>query len=203
MTSRLPLSGNAALAAGALVQAALGIEFLFAGLSKLVDPDFAAQFKSFVESSPGSRDGILAPLIQSLIVPHITLAADLAEFTELGAGLLLVVSAIEVGRRRFSGRLGRQHPYEPAVALLSSAAAVAIGGLSLMIYLIEGGVIPRVSAALAFGSPIAVELLIVPLAMGIAWLQFGRFRALTTRPTAAPTNRVRAASGEAWPAHPR
>ena len=69
MTSRLPLSGNAALAAGAPIQAALGIEFLFAGLSKLVDPDFAAQFKSFFESSPGSRDGILAPLMQSLIVP--------------------------------------------------------------------------------------------------------------------------------------
>ena len=203
MTSRLPLSGNTALAAGALIQAALGIEFLFAGLSKVVDPDFAAQFKSFVESSPGSRDGILAPLMQSLIVPHIILAADLAKFTELGAGVVLFVSAIDVARRRFSGRFGAQHPYEPAVALLSSAAAVVIGGLSLMIYLIEGGVIPRVSAAFAFGSPIAIERLIVPLAMGIAWLQFGRFQALTTRQTAGPTNLVGAASRQAWPAHSR
>ena len=51
------------LVAGTLIQAALGIEFLFAGLSKMVDPDFTAQFKSFVESSPGSRDGILALLM--------------------------------------------------------------------------------------------------------------------------------------------
>jgi len=200
MTSRLPVSGNAALAAGALIQAALSIEFLLAGLSKAADPDFAAQFKSFVESSPGSRDGILAALMQSLIAPYITLAADLVKFTELGAGLVLFVSAIDVARRRFSGRFGEQHPYEPTVALLSSAAGVAIGGMSMMIYLIEGGTIPRVSAAFAFGSPIAIELLIVPLAMAIAWLQFARFQALTTRLTAGPTNLVGAASREGWPA---
>jgi hypothetical protein len=50
-----------------------------------------------------------------------------------------------------------------------------------MIYLIQGGGLPKISAASAFGSPIAIELLIVPLAFGIAWLEFGRFRALTAR----------------------
>ena len=74
----------------------------------------------------------------------------------------------------------RLRQYEPAVALLSSGAAVAVGGLSLMIYLIEGGGLPKISAAFAFGSPIAIELMIVPLAFGIAWLEFGRFRALRT-----------------------
>jgi len=188
MTPRRPLSGNVALAVGALVQATLGIEFVFAGLSKVVDPDFVAQFKSFVEASAGATSGPLAPLMQSLIIPHVALAAELAKFTELAAGLVLLVSAIDVARRRFSGRFGLQHAYEPAVALLSSAAGVAIGGLSLMIYLLEGGGMPRVSAAFAFGSPIAVELLIVPLAVGIAGLQFGRFQALTTqlRHTSAP-----------------
>jgi hypothetical protein len=181
-TPRLPRSGNAALAAGAVIQAALGAEFVLAGLSKVVDPDYTAQFKSFVEASPGSTHGILAPIMQTLVVPHAAVMAELARFTELTAGLVLLVTAIEVARRRFAGQLGSQHVYEPAVALLSSAAGLAVGGLSLMIYLIEGGGIPRVNPAFAFGSPIAIELLIVPLAFGIAWLEFGRFRALRNSP---------------------
>jgi hypothetical protein len=178
--ARLPRSGNAALATGALIQAALGAEFVLAGLSKFADAEFTTQFKAFVEGSPGAKSGVLAPLIQTLVVPHIALAADLAKLTELSAGVFLLVSAAEVARRRLSGRLGTQHTYEPAVALLSAAAAIALGGLSLMIYLIEGGGLPKISAAFAFGSPIAIELMIVPLAFGIAWLEFGRFRALRT-----------------------
>jgi hypothetical protein len=177
--ARLPRSGNAALAAGALIQAALGAEFLLAGLNKFADAEFTTQFKGFVEGSPGATSGVLAPLMQTLVVPNIGLAADLAKFTEVGAGVFLLVAALEVARRRFSGPFGMQHTYEPAIALLSSAAAVAVGGLSLMIYLIEGGGMPKISAAFAFASPIAIELMIVPLALGIAWLEFGRFRALS------------------------
>jgi hypothetical protein len=176
--ARLPRSGNAALAAGALIQAALGVEFLLAGLSKFADAEFTTQFHGFVAASPGAQTGVLAPLIQTLVVPNSSLAADLAKFTEVAAGVFLLVAALEVARRRFSGPFGTQHPYEPAVALLGSAAAVAAGGLSLAIYLIEGGGVPRISGAFAFGSPIAIELMIVPLAFGIAWLEFGRFRAL-------------------------
>ncbi len=177
---RLPRSGNAAVAAGALIQGALGTEFVLAGLSKLSDANFAVQFKSFVEVSPGANQGVLAPIIQTLVVPNIALAANLAMFTELGAGLVLLVAAVEVARRRFAGPFGSQHGYEPAVALLSSAAGLAVGGLSLMIYLLEGRGLPTIDAAGAFGSPIAVELLIVPLAFAIAWLEFGRFQALRT-----------------------
>src|ERR1700704_2564915 len=98
--ARLPRSGNAALAAGALIQAALGVEFLLAGLSKFADADFTTQFKGFVEASPGAKnDGVLGPLIQTLVVPHITLAADLAKVTEVAAGVFLLVAAIEVARR--------------------------------------------------------------------------------------------------------
>jgi hypothetical protein len=180
-TSRLPRSGNAALAAGALIQAALGAEFVLAGLSKIVNGNFVTQFKTYVENSPGAKDGLLAPIIQALIVPNIAVAANLARFTELAAGVILLVAAVEVARRRFAGSFGSQHTYEPIVALASSAAGVAVGGLSLVIYLIQGGGLPRISAATAFGTPIAIELLIVPLAFAIAWLEFGRFRALTAQ----------------------
>src|SRR3984893_17821389 len=95
MSARLPRSGNAALAAGALIQAALGAEFLLAGLSKFADAEFTTQFKSFVEGSPGAKHGIIAPLVQGLVVPHVALAADLARFTEVAAGALLLVAAVE------------------------------------------------------------------------------------------------------------
>src|SRR5258707_11582402 len=75
-SSRLPRSGNAALAAGALVQAALGLEFLFAGLSKAMSPTYAQQFRGFVQASPGSLNGPLAPIMQTLVLPNIDLAAQ-------------------------------------------------------------------------------------------------------------------------------
>src|SRR4026207_562716 len=106
---RVPRSGNAALAAGALFQAALGLEFLFAGLNKLVNPNYAQQFSGYVHGMPGSSSGPLAAIIQTLVVPHVELAAQLAKFTELGAGAVLLVTAMEGARRRFSGPLGAEH----------------------------------------------------------------------------------------------
>jgi hypothetical protein len=175
---RLPRSGNAALAAGALIQAAVGAEFLLAGLSKAANATYASQFRTFVESSPGSRHGLLSAIVQLAILPNIAVVAQLAKFTEVVAGAILILAAIDVARRRFDCRLGAQHGYEPALALLASAAALAVGSLSLTIYLIQGGLFPRINPAAAFGSPIAIELLLVPLGLAIAWLEFGRFLAL-------------------------
>ena len=53
--TRLPLSGNAALAAGALIQLVLGVEFVLAGLDRLLDRDFAMQLEQFVGASPGAK----------------------------------------------------------------------------------------------------------------------------------------------------
>jgi hypothetical protein len=53
-----------------------------------------------------------------------------------------------------------------------------LGGLSLGIYLLQGGRLPSVNPDFAFASPIAIELLIVPMAVGVAWLELGRFLAL-------------------------
>ena len=171
---RLPRSGNAALAAGALIQAALGAVFLIAGLSKVVAPDYTEQFKTFVESSAGASSF----LVQALILSDVELAAQLARFTELIAGAVLLIGALEVSRRRFSGPIGAQRGYEPLVALGSGVAAFVLGGLSLGIYVLQGGRLPSVNPDLAFVSPIAIELLLVPLAVGIAWLELGRFVAL-------------------------
>ena len=177
-SARLPRSGNAALASGALIQAAVGLEFLLAGLNKVIDADYVVQFRGFVQSSPGATSGPLAGVMQSLVVPNADIVAQLSRFIELGAGAILLVTALEVARRRLSGPLGEQHAYEPLAALVSATAAFVLGGMSLSIYLLEGGHLPMLNPGFAFGTPIAIELLLVPLALAIAWLEFGRFRAL-------------------------
>jgi hypothetical protein len=182
--TRVPRSGNAALAAGALIQAALGVEFLLAGLGKVVAPDYTRQFRDFVQGSAGAHDGPLSPLVQTLVVPNIDVVAQLARFTELIAGAVLVVGAFEVARRRFAGPIGAQHGYEPVFALVSAAAAFVLAGLSFSIYVFQGGRPPSVNPDVAFASPIAIELLLVLLAAGIAWLEFGRFLALRSPPPA-------------------
>jgi hypothetical protein len=182
--ARVPRSGSSALAAGALVQAILGGEFVLAGLNKLADPQYVAHFHEFVAGSVGLVGGPLAWLLRSLVLPNVTVAAQLARGTELGAGLVLLLAAAEVARRRLAGRLGAPHGYEPAVALAGTLAALVLGGLSLTIYVLQGGTVPHVNPGLALGPPIAIELFNVPVALAVAWMELGRFRAL--RRGAAP-----------------
>lgn len=182
---RLPQSGNVALAAGALIQAVLGIEFLLSGLNKLADRNYVADYAAFVRSSPGAHSGPLAPVIRTLVLPHLHPTAILARSLELGIGVILLVGAAEIARRRFAGRFGAPQGYEAAVALLSSAAGLSMAGLSFSIFLIQGGTAPAITAARAFTSAIPVELLIVPVGLGIAWLEFGRFLVLRRRGVAA------------------
>jgi hypothetical protein len=175
---RLPLSGSAALAAGALVQAALGIEFVLAGLNKTLNPDYLSQFRTIVGNSPAATAGPLAPVLQLLVLPNLDFTAQFARVTELGAGAVLLVTALEVLRRRLSAPIGAQHAYEPLLALAASLSALALGVMSLVNYAILGGALPTINPNVSFSSPIAIELLLVPLALGIAWLEFGRFLAL-------------------------
>src|SRR5919201_4399152 len=83
-SGRMPRSGNTALAASALIQAALGIEFTLAALNKFADPNFTVNFESFVRASPGAHSGVLAVIVQRLVLPNVTFAAALLELIELG-----------------------------------------------------------------------------------------------------------------------
>src|SRR5260370_38484848 len=87
-TRRIPASGNTALAASALIQAALGIEFFLSGLNKFADPNFVRNFKLFVDASPGTHNALLAPLIRALVLPNIALFAGLTTYFALGLGLV-------------------------------------------------------------------------------------------------------------------
>ena len=176
---RLPASGNAALAASALIQAALGIEFLLSGLNKFADPNFLADFGGFVRSSPATSRGVLSPLIQIVVLPNLALFGSLIKFTELILGIVLLVGAAEIARRRFQGHFARQYGYEAPVALIAALAGLGAASLSFSIFLLNGGVFPTIQPGRAFTSAIPVELLIVPLGLAVAWLETGRFLVLS------------------------
>ncbi|MEA2669123.1 MAG: hypothetical protein QOJ33_2057 [Chloroflexota bacterium] len=175
---RLPASGNTALAASALIQAALGIEFTLSGLNKLADPNFVRNFKAFVDASPGTQNGLLAGLIHTLVQPNIASFAGLTKYTELALGIVLLLGALEVGRRRLSGRVGVEHGYEAPVALVAAFAGLAAAGLSLSIALLMGESLPTITPGRALTTAIPVELLLVPLGIAVAWMEAGRFRVL-------------------------
>ena len=178
---RLPASGNTALAASALIQAALGIEFLLSGLNKFADPNFVRNFKAFVDASPGTHDGVLAGLIHALVQPNIAFFSGLTKYTELVLGIVLLLGALEVGRRRLSGRVGIEHGYEAPVALVAALAGLAAAGLSLSIALLMGEALPTITPGRALTTAIPVELLLVPLGIAVAWMEAGRFRVLFKR----------------------
>jgi hypothetical protein len=187
----LPASGNVALAASAVVKASLGIEFALAGLNKLADPNYVANFSSFVSSSPGSSGGPLALLVQVVVLPNANVVATLIKVSELILGPVLVIGALEIWRRRIRGRLGAAYGYEAGVAFVAALAGLAAAGLSLSIFLLTDGMLPTVMPGRAFTSAIPVELLIVPLGLSVAWLEFGRFAVLRqrSRPAVVRANR--------------
>ena len=175
---RLPASGNTALAASALIQGALGIEFVLSGLNKFADARYIQNFDQFVNSNPGTKSGILSGLVQGLVLPNVAFFATFLQFTELALGIVLLLGAIEVGRRRLSGRVGREHGYEAPVALVSAVAGLAVAALSLSIAVLMGEQLPTIMPGRAFTTAIPVELLIVPLGIAVAWMEAGRFLVL-------------------------
>jgi hypothetical protein len=101
-----------------------------------------------------------------LVLPNVGFFATLLQFTELLLGIVLLLGAVEVGRRRFSGRVGREHGYETPVALVAALNGLAVAGLSLSIAVLMGEQLPTIMAGRAFTTAIPVELLIVPLGIG-------------------------------------
>ena len=180
-TRPIPASGNAALAASGLIQAAIAVEFFLSGLNKFADPNFVRNFRLFVDASPGTHTGLLAPLIHAIVQPNIAFFAGLTKDIELGLGIVLLLGAIEVGRRRLSGRIAAQHGYEALVALVASLAGLGAAGLSLSIALLMGEQLPTITPGRALTTAIPVELLLVPLGIAVAWMEFGRFSVLARR----------------------
>lgn len=123
-------------------------------------------------------------------MPNVGFFATVLQFTELTLGIVLLLGAAEVGRRRISSRFGREHAYEAPVALVAALAGLAAAGLTLSIAILMGEQLPTIMPGRAFTTAIPVELLTVPLGISVAWMEAGRFlvlarhrRALAAVPT--------------------
>jgi len=175
-TSSVRVNIDAAVGAGAVAQAILGVEFILGGLNKYLATNFAAAFKSFVASSAGAQGHLLTPIVRAVIIPNSALFAELARLTELLSGIVLLIAAGDTLWRHFAR--GRGRSLEASVSLLGAVAAVAVGGLSVTIYLLKGGTFPGVDPRLALAPPLQVEVVNAALALAVAWLGIGRFLAL-------------------------
>src|SRR6266849_6443953 len=151
-----------AVGAAAIAQAILGLEFLLGGLNKYLDTNFAGGFKSFVASSVEAQNSVLSPIVQALILPNAALFAELARFTELAGGIVLLIATAGV-------RVDSRTRVGWVVALTGLVAAVSLGGL-----------FPGVDTRLALAPPMQVEVVNVLLAASVAWLQAGRLLAART-----------------------
>ena len=158
------------LGAAAIAQAILGLEFLLGGLNKYLDPSFADGFKNFVSASVGTQPSVLSPIVQTLVLPNAAVFAELARFTELAGGAVLLVATAGL-------RLDSRTRPGWVVALAGLVAAVSLGCLSLTIYVLKGGVFPGIDPRLALAPPLPVEVVNVLLAGAVAWLQGGRLLA--------------------------
>ena len=163
------------------MQGALGVEFTLAGLNKAADATYGADFEAFVLANPGAHGGLLAPIVNGLVLPHVGTFAGLVKYSELGLGPVLLIGAMEIGRRRFAGRFGARHAYEAPVALVAAIAGLTAAALTLSIALLMGEGLPTVMPDRAFTTAVPVELLIVPLGLAVAWLEFGRLLVLDGR----------------------
>src|SRR4029077_13965187 len=103
---------------------------------------FVTNFDAFVRANPGAASGVLAPIVQLAVLPHVAIAATVIQFAELVIGPPLLGGAVEVARRRFSGRLGLQHGYEAVVALIASLAGLGAAGPTPSSFLLRGGAFP-------------------------------------------------------------
>ena len=70
------------------------------------------------------------------------------------------------------------------MALVAAIAGLSAAALALSISLLMSEGLPTIMPGRALTTAIPVELLIVPLGLAVAWLEFGRFLVLR-RPTEA------------------
>jgi hypothetical protein len=164
--------------AAALIQATLGLEFLISGLDKFADPRYLGDFNQFVRVNPGAISGPASIIVKALVLPHIDIAAVTVLLVEATLGVVLLLGAFDLGWRGLFDHRPWRYRYQAGVALTSAAAGAGVAGLSLSIGLLMGEQLPTVMSVNAFTTAIPVELLLVPVGIGVALIEVGRFMAI-------------------------
>jgi thiosulfate dehydrogenase [quinone] large subunit len=151
-----------AAAGMAVVEAALGHEWLVSGLNKVLSPDFGPGLaKNLQQSLHGNPNGWYVSLVHSVVLPHATLFAFLVETGEVLVALGLFAGAV----LWVSGRLRAS-----ALRLLNPGVIAALVGAILMsanYALMSGDTVPGLNPSNPFNEGISIDSLFVIIGLGL------------------------------------
>ncbi|HWE61796.1 MAG TPA: hypothetical protein VHB98_08800 [Chloroflexota bacterium] len=147
----------------ALVEAAIGYEWLLSGMNKVLSADFSSGLAHQLQTSLQGNPNIwYASLSTALVLPHASLFASLVE-----AGELLVAVGMFAGAALWvSGRLAASR----GARLLGLGAIVALLGSILMSanYAVMGGdTLPGINAGNPFNEGLSIDSLLTIIGLGL------------------------------------
>ncbi len=147
----------------AIVEAAMGFEWLLSGLNKLLSPDFVISLAHQLQTSlQGNPNGWYVSLTKSLVLPHAQLFAALVEVGELLVGIgLFAGAALWVSGRFPAMRWAR---------LLNLGVIVALVGGVLMSanYAVMGGdTLPGLNPGNPFNEGLSIDSLLTIIGLGL------------------------------------
>lgn len=147
----------------AMVEGAIGYEWLLSGLNKVLSADFSSGLGHELQTSlQGNPNTWYASLTKALVLPHAQLFAPLVEVGELlvAAGMF-AGAALWVSGRAATSRLGR---------LLNLGVIVALIGGVLMSanYAVMGGdTLPGINAGNPFNEGLSIDSLLTIIGLGL------------------------------------
>jgi thiosulfate dehydrogenase [quinone] large subunit len=147
----------------AVVEAAIGYEWLLSGLNKVLSADFSSGLAANLRNSlQGNPNGWYVSLANSAIIPHAQLFAFLAEAGEVMVGIAMFAGAA----LWVSGRL-RASAWAPRLNL-AMIGALAGGVLMSVNYAVMGGdTLPGINAGNAFIEGLSIDSLLSIIGIGL------------------------------------
>lgn len=167
----------------ALVEAAIGYEWLLSGLNKLLSPDFSSGLAQNLRMSlQGNPNSWYVSLARTLMIPHAQVCAVLAEGGEVLVGLGLFAGAF----LWVSGKL----PVVPWSRLLNLGVIISLLGGILMsanYAAMAGDTLPGINAGNPFNEGLSIDSLLTIVGIGllIVHMLASRLHAKTTSDRAA------------------
>jgi thiosulfate dehydrogenase [quinone] large subunit len=168
----------------AVVEAAIGFEWLVSGLNKVLSPDFSSGLAHQLQMSlQGNPNGWYVTLANSLMIPHARLCALLAEGGEVLVGLgMFAGAALWISGRLQAGRWARRLSLGVILAL--------VGGIlmSANYAVMAGNTLPGLNAANAFNEGVSLDSLLTIIGLGLLLVHvvapWARGRNITAAPRA-------------------
>jgi thiosulfate dehydrogenase [quinone] large subunit len=151
-----------AAAGMAVVEAALGYEWLVSGLNKLLSPGFGSGLAKHLQSNlQGNPNRWYASLVDRLVLPHAGLFAGLVVVGELSVALGMFLGAA----LWLSGRLRSITPRVLQMGVIAALVGSTIMSANYM--LMSGNTLPGLNPANAFNEGISIDTLLTIIGVGL------------------------------------